>query len=287
MPANESSSALAAPALHSAASLFLDLKLPFKHFVETYAAEPALHTSSSSSSSSSSSVEAWADWWSHGSPLTLVHLLALAAPTASVALLQALLRTASKGGLQGPAALFKHELTLHAGINAGRITSCASIAYPACPGLRLIAHKEHPLLLALSPSPLQPGLANLSNIKQLFSSFAWAEDMAVATLLLPESVAEACPSWARYITLCVARSLLTVTLSEAPANNKKKKGAKQQHGRDGGAAAGGAAPTALLDGQLSVQLPQGVEEGQPAATKMSRATGLLVVRVATRSSGAS
>lgn len=116
MQAGDSSSSavsggvLAAPALHSAASLFLDLKPPFKHFVETYAAEPALHTSSSSSS-----VEAWADWWSHGSPLTLVHLLALAAPTASVALLQALLRTAGRGGLQGPAALFKHELTLHAG----------------------------------------------------------------------------------------------------------------------------------------------------------------------------
>lgn len=87
------------------------------------------------------------------------------------------------------------------------------------------------------------------------------------------------------VNLSVSGSLLIVTLSKAPANNKKKS-TKQQHGRGGGAAAGGAAPTALMDGQFSVQLPQGVEEGQPAATKMSRATGLLVVRVATRSSGA-
>jgi hypothetical protein len=104
------------PALHSAASLFLDIKMPFKHFVETYTADPAPHSSSSSSSSGSSgSLEAVLDWWSHGSPLTLVHLLALAVPTASVAQLQALLRTAGRGGLEGSAALFKHELTMHAG----------------------------------------------------------------------------------------------------------------------------------------------------------------------------
>ncbi|KAF6265776.1 hypothetical protein COO60DRAFT_762041 [Scenedesmus sp. NREL 46B-D3] len=168
------------------------------HFVEVYAADAALQSSSSSSSNS----EGAAGWWSHGSPLTLVHLLALAVPSASLALLQALLRTAGKGGL-GPAALFKHELTLHAGINTGKVKACVSVNYAASPGIRLIPHKEHPLLLALSPYPLQPGLVGLSSVKQLFSSFAWDEDVAVATLLLPESVAEKCPSWARYVTLCV------------------------------------------------------------------------------------
>jgi hypothetical protein len=119
--ASSSSSGLRATAVHSAASLFLDLKMPFKHFVEAYAADPVLPTSRS--------FESATDWCFHGSPLTLVHLLALAVPHETVALLQALLRTAGRGGLQGPAALFKHELTMHGGRTG---EAAAAVQHSAC-----------------------------------------------------------------------------------------------------------------------------------------------------------
>lgn len=69
--------------------------------------------------------------------------------------------------------------------------------------MRLLWRKQQPLLLALSRAPLAPGAVGLAAIGQLLTSFAWDEGMAAATLLLPESVAQACPASARFVTLCV------------------------------------------------------------------------------------
>lgn len=91
-------------------------------------------------------------------------------------------------------------------ISCTGIQPCIRISFPTNPGYRLIAHKEDPLLLAISQTPLQPGLLSLSSVQQLFSSFGWDEDLAVATVLLPGLLKEVKPVWARYITLCAVNN---------------------------------------------------------------------------------
>jgi hypothetical protein len=79
------------------------------------------------------------------------------------------------------------------------------------------------MLLALSPKPLSLGIVQAVQVKQLFSSFAWDEELAVATLLLPTAVTETSPAWGRYVTLCalseegleaVSESLLLSALAQ-------------------------------------------------------------------------
>jgi hypothetical protein len=99
----------------------------------------------------------------------------------------------------------KWELTMHVSINAGSMQSCSQVTVPTRPDYRLVPHsipKQHPMLLALSPKPLGLGVVQASQVKQLFSSFAWHEELAVAVTLLPAAVMETSPAWARYITLC-------------------------------------------------------------------------------------
>jgi hypothetical protein len=77
------------------------------------------------------------------------------------------------------------------------------------------------------------------------------------------------------VKVAVSGGVLTLTLSEGPAKQSaKQSSAKQKQGAEA------AAPAGLKTGCVSVQLPQGVVDGQPAATKMSQALGLVVVRAA-------
>eukprot|EP00775_Hariotina_reticulata_P005368 gene5368-5603_t len=188
-------------AMQTAVGLFLDLKPAWKHFVEAYLVDPSSQSGSAGRGGAAQGGRA------HGSPLTLLHLLAeVLPPAASEAMVHALISTAAKRGLAAQLGQFDWELTLHTGINAGKMQECISITYPANPGFNLVGYNEAPLLLALSPAPLTTGPVSLDAIKQLFSTFAWDEDMATATLLLPPEVQHSCPRWAAYITLCVASS---------------------------------------------------------------------------------
>lgn len=115
--------------------------------------------------------------------------------------------SATSAATLAAAGLFKWELTMHVGINTGSMQRCSQVTVPTRPDYRLLAHSGtvsnvHPLLLALSPKPLALGLVQAEQVKQLLSSFAWEEECAVATVLLPLAVLETSPAWARYITLC-------------------------------------------------------------------------------------
>ncbi|PNH12438.1 hypothetical protein TSOC_000697, partial [Tetrabaena socialis] len=147
-------------------------------------------------------------------PLTLVHLLALAAPQQADALLRALLRAEPSG----QASLLKWELSAHALLQAGRPPPLRRLSYSARPGYNLLGHEQAPLLLAISREPLPAGRrVPPSAVKQLLSAFAWDEERGAAQLLLPESIAEQCGGW--YVTLAVlaaseGHSLLAVGVSE-------------------------------------------------------------------------
>ena len=200
----------------TAAGLFLDLKAPFKAFVQSYAAP----------STSSSSVAR--DWPSTGGPATFAHMLSLAAPAAAHSLVTALLRSDPDGGLAGPAGLFKWELSMLTLAQAQRTKGGFSLLqYPANPGYKLLRHDQEPLLLGFSSHPLVPDVVvNTSSssssggshqVKQLFSSFDWDEEMATATVLLPNSVLESNAAWGKYITLCVVAPEGVVAVGESKA----------------------------------------------------------------------
>jgi hypothetical protein len=118
------------------------------------------------------------------------------------------------------AGLFKWELQMHVAINIGAMQHCSQVTVPTRPGYRLLAHsgmmtETHPLLLALSPKPLPLGVVQAEQVKQLFSSFAWHEELAVATVLLPVAVLDSSPAWARHITLCVVSDAGLEAVSES------------------------------------------------------------------------
>jgi hypothetical protein len=76
------------------------------------------------------------------------------------------------------------------------------------------------MLLALSPKPLSLGTVQAVQVKQLFSSFAWDEELAVATLLLPTAVTETSPAWTRYVTLCAVSEEGLEAVSESVVLSK-------------------------------------------------------------------
>ena len=89
----------------------------------------------------------------YSAPLTLVHLLGLAAPQQADALLRALLR--SEAG--GQAELFKWELSMHALVQAGRSPALRRLVYSAQPGYHLLPYLTSPLILAFSKQALARG----------------------------------------------------------------------------------------------------------------------------------
>jgi hypothetical protein len=164
----------------------------------------------------------------------VVHLLLQADATAAASLIKTLQRSAagsstttklSKPSVKAAAALaaaglFKWELQMHVAINTGSMQHCSQVTIPTNPGYRLLAHsgmmaQTHPLLLALGPKPLPLGVVQAEQVKQLFSSFAWDEELAVATVLLPVAVLESSPAWARYITLCAVSNSGLEAVSES------------------------------------------------------------------------
>lgn len=213
----------------SAASLYMDLKATaYKRFVESYlniiadgssTSSLLLSGSGSSKGGKGGGGSPAVEWTSLGSPLTLLQLLAVSAPAAAGSMIKALLRSSAAAAASSSsssskserspssaaAGLFKWELTMHASI--GSMREAVQVTLPTQPGYRLLPHTvphPHPLLLALSPQPLDPGqVVAVGQVKQLFSSFGWDGETAVASVLLPPAVMETSPAWARYITLCV------------------------------------------------------------------------------------
>lgn len=92
---------------------------------------------------------------------------------------------------------------MHAQAHAGRGGPLLRCTYDPRPGFTLVHHTHDPLLLAFSREPLALGPlgGQQAAAKQLLSAFAWDEDQARATFLLPASIAEQCSSW--HVTLCV------------------------------------------------------------------------------------
>eukprot|EP00899_Mesostigma_viride_P006588 jgi/Mesvir1/15930/Mv08253-RA.1 len=173
-------------------SLLEKLRPAFRRFVSSFISSPA------------------AAWGGEGTPLTLVHLLSLVAPQEAEGLLRQLLAedsassssgsgSGSSGG--GHAGLFKWELIMHAQVQAGKRPALRRVRYAAQPGVSMVMYSQRPLLLAVSKEELKrDGVTAPPAVKQLVSAFAWDEAMAVAHVLLPESILEQCGAWR--LTLC-------------------------------------------------------------------------------------
>lgn len=139
-------------------------------------------------------------WVQRGAPLTFGHLLSLTAPPVqSLALLDSLLAAAAPS-----ASLFKWELQQAISIQNSQHSPLRRLAQDAQPGLKLLRHNDHPLLLAFSSTPLS-GPTSLRDVKQLFTSFAWEGESGCASFLLQASLLVKCSSW--YVTLCALSSV--------------------------------------------------------------------------------
>ena len=93
--------------------------------------------------------------------------------------------------------------------------------------------------------------------------------LVVVDLLAPAAIAAAAEA---KVAVAVAAGLLTVTVTSVGADTAAARRAKAGGG-------GGGVPAVVRSGSFSMQLPEGVQEGQPQAMKISRQLGMISMRI--------